>query len=187
MTLNHSCQSGRHRNSERGFDLYETPACAVEALMRVERLPRVIWEPAAGPGAIVKVLRAHGYAVVASDVIDYGFPLRFVADFLATERAPEGCGATLTNPPFKIINKFVAHALDLSPRVIVLAPLEFYASKRRTDILENRGLARVHVFRARLPMMHRDGWKGRRARNRIPFAWFVWERGHNGETVFRRI
>lgn len=40
MTLNHSTsQSGRHALKERGADLYETPACATEALLRVEPLP----------------------------------------------------------------------------------------------------------------------------------------------------
>jgi hypothetical protein len=52
--LDHSCQVQRHSLSERGLDLYETPAVAVEALLRVEKLPHRVWEPAAGRGAIVK-------------------------------------------------------------------------------------------------------------------------------------
>jgi hypothetical protein len=32
--LHHSCQAGRHPLSARGLDLYETPAVAVEALLR---------------------------------------------------------------------------------------------------------------------------------------------------------
>ena len=89
MTLSHSAQSGQHRHVERGADLYETPACATEALLRVEQLPHWIWEPAAGRGAIVNVLRDHGHAAIASDIIDYGFPLHFVGDFLD---AGEGAG-----------------------------------------------------------------------------------------------
>jgi hypothetical protein len=42
--------------SERGDDLYETPAVAVTALLERETLPSVVWEPACGPGAIVGVL-----------------------------------------------------------------------------------------------------------------------------------
>src|SRR6516162_8818181 len=83
MALDHSCQVQRHPLAERGHDLYETPDVAVEALLRVERLPHRIWEPAAGRGAIVRVLlRRAGHAVIASDVADYGFPLDFVRDFL---------------------------------------------------------------------------------------------------------
>src|SRR5262249_60564735 len=70
--LDHSCQVQRHAHAERGLDLYETPDVAVEALLRVEKIPQRIWEPAAGKGAIVRVLRGHGHAVIASDIYDYG-------------------------------------------------------------------------------------------------------------------
>jgi hypothetical protein len=70
--LDHSCQAQRHAHAERGHDLYETPSVAVKALLRVLRLPTVIWEPAYGRGAIANVLRAHGHHVVCSDLIDYG-------------------------------------------------------------------------------------------------------------------
>jgi hypothetical protein len=186
MTLAHRCQSGRHPLVDRGLDCYETPACAVEALLRVERLPRRVWEPAAGGGAIVQVLREYGYTVTASDLIDYG-GLDFVGDFLAETKMPGCCEAILTNPPFQIIGRFIEHALDLSPRVIVLARLALLESVRRTEILEHRGLARVHCFRDRLPMMHRAGWAGRRSTSAIPFAFFVWDRDHKGPTVIDRI
>src|SRR5262252_2159476 len=97
--LDHSCQAQRHPLRERGLDLYETPAVAVEALLRVERLPHRIWEPACGRGAIVNVLRAAGHDVVASDLIDYGAGTGGV-DFLKTTIAP--AALVLTNPPFKI-------------------------------------------------------------------------------------
>jgi hypothetical protein len=44
MALDHSRQVQRHPLAERGHDLYETPDVAVEALLRVERLPHRIWE-----------------------------------------------------------------------------------------------------------------------------------------------
>ena len=187
MTLSHTTQSGQHRHVERGADLYETPPCAVEALLRVERLPHWVWEPAAGRGAIVSVLRDRGHAVIASDICDYGFALHFRADFLTTAKVPVDVKCIVTNPPFQIITEFVAHALDLCPRVITLARLAFLESERRTAILEKRGLARAHVFRKRLPMMHRSGWNGPRASSAIPFAWFVWDRGHRGPTIVDRI
>jgi hypothetical protein len=184
--LDHSCQVQRHTHAERGLDLYETPAVAVEALLKVERLPHCIWEPAAGRGAIARVLRDRGHAVIASDIHDYG-NLHFVGDFLAQERMPVGCEAIVTNPPFMIIEKFVARALKLSPLVIMLARLAFYESERRTPILENCGLARIHCFRKRLPMLHRDGWQGRKANSGMAFAWYVFSRNHTGPTTIDRI
>jgi hypothetical protein len=141
---NHAVQSGSHSRADRGNDLYDTPTCATEALLRAEQLPHAIWEPAAGRGAIVKVLRDAGHAVIAGDIVDYGFPLHYVGDFLVQTKAPPGCTCILTNPPYgrHILNRFVAHALDLAPRVMMLVPYAFIGSAGRTEILERRGLAR---------------------------------------------
>ena len=187
MALDHSCQVQRHTLAERGHDLYETPAVAVEALLRVERLPHRIWEPAAGRGAIVRVLRNAGHAVIASDLVDYGFPLHFRRDFLAETVMPAGCGAVVTNPPYHIAEPFVARALELAPLVVLLMRLAFMESNRRTPILEGRGLARVHVFRKRLPMMHRDGWEGRKSNSGMAFCWMIWDRSHTGPTTIDRV
>jgi hypothetical protein len=69
----------------------------------------------------------------------------------------------------------------------MLLRLAFLESERRCGILEGCGLARIHVFRKRLPMMHRDGWQGRKGNSGIAFAWFIWERGHAGPTTIDRI
>ena len=187
--LDHSCQVQRHPHAARGNDLYETPSVATDALLEVEvTLPRRIWEPAAGRGAIAKVLRARGHDVVAADLVDYGeLEQQSGRDFLMESRLPEGVEAIVTNPPYKLADQFVAHALDLCPRVIMLLRLAFFESVRRTHILENRGLARVHVFRKRLPMMHRDGWEGRKGNSGMAFAWFVWDRAHIGPAMLHRI
>src|SRR5262245_21582969 len=131
--LDHSCQVQRHPLSERGHDLYETPAAAVKALLRREQIPHCVWEPAAGRGAIVKVLRDAGHAVIASDLINYGFPLHFRRDFFEVMQAPAGVEAIVTNPPFKDAARFVAHALELCPRVFMLLRLAFYEAGKLGD------------------------------------------------------
>ena len=111
----------RHPLTERGHDLYETPSVAVQALLRVEELPHLIWEPAAGRGAIVRVLRTAGHEVVTSDLIDYGVPGQASGrDFLLEDKPPPGVEMILTNPPFGIANAFVRHAVTLCPRVCML-------------------------------------------------------------------
>src|SRR6516165_6876116 len=106
---------------DRGNDLYETPPCATLALLRAEKLPKRIWEPACGRGAIVNLLRAHGHDVLATDLIDYGDPTcSYRRDFLLERKLPIGCECILTNPPYKLAAQFVEHALDLSPHVIML-------------------------------------------------------------------
>jgi hypothetical protein len=191
----------RHALNQRGDDLYETPEVATESLLRVEALPHCIWEPACGPGAIARVLRARGHAVCATDLVDYKSPDQDKAgwDFLMEQRLPTISSwngnrllpatveAIVTNPPFKNSCEFVAHALELCPKVIMLLRLAFMESERRTPILDSGHLARVHVYRKRLPMMHRAGWEGRKANSGMAFAWFVWDRNHSGPTELRRI
>lgn len=176
--------------ADRGDDLYETPAVAVEALLRVEALPPVIWEPACGRGAIVRVLRAAGHRVVASDLVDYQSPDQDHArwDFLTETAPPSGVDALVTNPPFKLANEFVRHALKLCPRVVMLLRLAFLESDtKRNDVLDGGQLARVHVFRNRIPQMHRDSWAGPKRNSGMAFAWFAWDRAHTGPTELRRV
>lgn len=184
-----STGNGRAALSERGDDLYETPAVAVEALLRVESLPPVIWEPACGPGSIVRVLRSAGHQVYATDLVDYASPDQDTHgwDFLLERQCPLGVQAIVTNPPFKNAGEFVAHALDLCPKVIMLLRLAFLESDRRTPILDDGRLARIYVFRKRLPMMHRAGWEGPRASSSMAFAWLVWDREHSGPATLSRL
>lgn len=176
---------------ERADDLYETPAVAVEALQRAEHLPPSIWEPACGPGSIVEILRRAGHSVVATDLVDYGCAdSSFGIDFLIEREAPPDIGAIVTNPPFKLAGEFVAQALHLCPRVVMLLRLAFLESQRRSDILDTGYLARVHVFKNRLPMMHRSGRGTKVAKTNssaMAFAWFVWDKNHVGPTELHRI
>jgi hypothetical protein len=187
VALDHSCQVQRHTHAERGRDLYSTPSVAVEAVLKVERLPHRIWEPAAGRGAIVEVLRSAGHEVYASDLIDYGYPLHSTRDFLLEPEMPDAVECIITNPPYKLAEEFVKRALELAPLVIMLLRLAFLESERRCGILENCGLARVHVFRKRLPMFHRDGWTGPKANSGMAFCWMVWDCTHHGPTIIDRI
>jgi hypothetical protein len=186
-----STGNARAALKERGDDLYETPAVATEALLRSESLPNVIWEPACGPGSIVRSLRQSGRTVIATDLVDYGCPdSQHGVDFLMERKAPDGVEAIVTNPPFKLAGEFVALALDLCPRVVMLLRLAFLESDRRTPILDSGHLARVPVFKNRLPMMHRAGRGTKIAKTNssaLAFAWFVWDRHHRGPTTIQRI
>jgi hypothetical protein len=178
----------RHPDSGRGNDLYETAEAATLALLAVEPLPPTILEPACGRGAISKVLRRAGHTVLENDIVDYGLGQDGVQDFLNFKPGPTAeIDAVVTNPPYRLAQQFVRHALNLCPHVFMLLRLTFYESERRKDVLEGAGLIRVHVFRNRLPMMHRDGWTGNRASNSVAFAWYVWERGYLGNAEFDRI
>ena len=201
--LDHSSQVQRHPLRARGDDCYETPVVAVRALLRAEPLlqrPRNIWEPACGRhGNIVNPLRAAGHKVIATDLVDFGIPITAPAyyrvDFLMEYKLPASVDLIVTNPTFKLAEQFVDRAIALCPKVIMLLRLAFFEAgtgkqkkhRLRARVLDEIPPARIHVFRRRLPMMHRAGWEGRKANSGMAFAWFVWDRAHTGPTTIERI
>jgi hypothetical protein len=153
-------------------------------------IPAIVWEPACGPGAIVKVLREQQRVVIASGLRDPGFPMiedGIEQDFFSFTEALEYTEAIITNPPYNRIGDFVRHALTLSPKVIVLGRLSLVASTSRADLMDDAPLRYVFPFARRLPMMHRAGYDGPKASSMTDFAWFVWERNHKGPTTVRRL
>ena len=161
-------------HTRQAIDLHETPSLAVRALLRVEPLPGLVWDPCCGPGSIVSVLRQHGHSVVASDVTDYEWGQDAVYDFLSDRRLPPIAEAIVMNPPYNQAADFVSRALDLVPHVYALLRLNFYAAVRKDyPNLYDRFRA-LHVFNRRLPMMHRAGWAGKKASSQFDHAWFVW-------------
>ncbi len=162
--------------AERGADLYETPAAAVHALIAAEAIPAVVWEPAAGRGAIARVLRAAGHTVVATDLVAYDGAdpeITGGVDFLAQQAAPHGVQCIVTNPPYqRSAERFAAHALELVPRVYLLLRFGVLSAARAASkVLDGGTLARVLTFIERLEMMHRDGYRpaaqGQRCRFRL--------------------
>jgi hypothetical protein len=187
--LDKAANAGRAPLRDHPDDCYDTPPCAVHALLKVEKLPRLIWEPACGTGNIVKVLRKAGHDVIASDINRRGCPNSKRVDFLALDSNSNSAGydAVVTNPPYALAEKFILNALEHAPLAVMLLRLAFLESARRAPLLDTGLLARVHVFANRLPMMHRAGWTGRRASSAIAFAWFVFDRHHTGPSTIDRI
>lgn len=165
-----------HSLKDRGNDLYQTPGVAVRVLLKVETVPAVVWEPAAGPGSIVQQLRSSGRTVVATDLVEYGcHDSTSGVDFLFERAALAPC--IVTNPPFRLAEEFVEHALELCPEVYMLLRVAFLEGLRWERALRPH-LARVHVFAPRLPMMHREGWDGPvNSNSGMAFGWFSFQRG----------
>jgi hypothetical protein len=70
---------------------------------------------------------------------------------------------------------------------VMLLRLAFLEGQGRSDVLDGGQLARVYVFRNRLPMMHRNGWEGPQASSALALSWLVWDQNHKGPTELHRI
>jgi hypothetical protein len=157
-------------------DFYPTPPAASEALLRVEKFSKMVWEPACGDGAISKVLEAHGHVVTSTDLIDRGYG-EAPHDFMTS---PYMAANVITNPPFTLAEQFVTLALRrTTEKVAILGKLQFLEGAQRRKMFESTPLKKVWVFSKRLSLT-RDGKKMKNS-GMIAFAWYVWEHGYQGQ------
>ena len=78
--------------------------------------------------------------------------------------------------------------MALLPLTFLEAGVEKTALGRdRLWCLDRGHLAKVMVFRERLPMMHREGWEGPRSTSTKAYAWFVFDGDHSGPATISRI
>lgn len=171
----------------RGDDFYASPYAALPPLLVAEgrRLPKTLWEPACGNGALVLPLRNRGFKVAATDINNWGCPdSESAVDFTSDIAAQYGASLArthpdfgiVTNPPFGIIEPFVERAVAMAPYVALLCRLAFLESEGRMNWWKRVGLRRVHLISERLPMMHRHGYDGPKLSNAgMCFCWFIFE------------
>ncbi|QHL91245.1 methyltransferase [Sphingomonas changnyeongensis] len=167
---------------------FPTPPWATRALcewllgldMDISLDAQTVREPAANRGHMVRPLAEYFAEVRASDVHDYGvgFP---VADYLfGPADQLDLTDWTITNPPFRLAEQFIARALETSRMGVAMI--------LRTSFLE--GVGRFE----RLFSIRRPSWalqftervvmhKGKLSANgstATSYAWLVWQHGKSG-------
>ena len=168
-------------------DYYATDPKAMELLLKHERFNNNIWEPACGEGNLSKVLKAHGYNVYSTDLIDRGYQDKQL-DFLKGEY--EFNGDIITNPPFKYMNEFVLNSLEAIPfgnKVSMFLKISQLSGKKRfKEIYSKFPPYRVYVLTGRIACSKNntpDGFKHRA----IDYVWMIWEKGKLGPTELKWI
>lgn len=155
------------------------------------------WEPCAGGGHMARVMAAAHGQVVASDLLDRGWPLAAVpfrvADFLAGspgwEPALAGIRLIMTNPPFRdgAAEACCRRALELMApgrgQVAMLLPADFDYAASRLDLFAGHP-----AFAGKLAITWRIRWFERGAQSsksaRQNFAWFFWDwQGHGAPAL----
>lgn len=165
-------------------DFYPTPPRATYALLGVERFWGAIWEPACGDGAISKVLEGAGHKVYFTDLIDRGYGegnRDFLLDY--ETRADH----VITNPPFKLAEEFVLHALSCTEaKVAVLCRLAWLEGKGRYQtIFQPHPPARIWAFSSRVAMLRGGKAMAAGGGGMMAFCWIVWDKQRQvGPTSF---
>jgi hypothetical protein len=119
------------KEKRQGQDFYPTPDHATLSLLANETFTGSIWEPACGDGAISKLLLTQYPAIYSSDLHDWQYGETGV-DFLSSHRRTHN---VVTNPPYKLAQEFVEHALAVSEhKVAMLLKLNFLEGQRRKSM-----------------------------------------------------
>lgn len=159
-------------------DWYVEPEWCSTRLFEIERFEGEVWDPACGLGRIVCAASAAGLPTHESDIADRG--RGYQLDFLTSWKRTANI---VSNPPFGIAEKFVAHALDLAERkVAMLLPANWVQGAKPSRWLENTPLFRV-LFVAPRPSMPPGAaiLAGQKPGNgTTDYAWFIWLRGYDG-------
>jgi hypothetical protein len=157
-------------------DLYETPEWVTAALVPHLR-PGIchVWEPACGPGKMVRALRLPGLEVHGTD-IDRG------EDFLSDTFGPGFVEyqAIITNPPYELATEFVEKAIwhmsYTDGLVAMLLRTDFDHAKTRSRIFaDSKAFAKKVVLTKRIQWF--EDSKGSPSFNH---AWFIWDHQHRG-------
>jgi len=103
-------------------DFYPTPFSMADRLItEADNLGEVVWEPCAGDGRLVKMMRDKGKTVIAGDIATG-------QDFF--EYTWAAAPVIVTNPPFKEIRRFINHAFSIGVRrMALIVPERIWASK----------------------------------------------------------
>ena len=169
------------------YDYYATDPMAAELLLGVEPYLSSIWECACGEGHLAKVFAKYNKLALSSDLINRGYGNTFV-DFLKTDRE-DWYGDIVTNPPYKYAKEFTEKALELvneGRKVCMFLKVTFLEGKARKEFFKKYPPKTIYVFSGRIPCA-KNGDFDKYPSSAIAYAWFVWEKGYQGDTIVKWI
>lgn len=161
-TGNSSIYACNHRGKEKDVaeqDFYATHPESIELFLKKCKevnyiLPEKIWECACGQGHISKVLKAEGYDVLSTDLVDRGFGepnidfLQITKDNIKDSYKPY-LNCIFTNPPYAKAQEFVEKSLELVNEngiIIMFLKLTFLESKSRLSLFKKHKLKYVWQY-----------------------------------------
>lgn len=186
-TLGASSHSDHERQEH---DYYATDPKSVEAILGIESFSDTIWEPACGEGHISKTLIEHGKSVLSTDLIYRGYGTGGI-DFLDSNDTWNG--DIITNPPYKYAQEFIEksiESIEKSPvsdlKIAVLLKLTFLEGQKRKLFFKKHPPKIVYVFSQRQKCALNGDFKDMGS-SAVCYAWFIWQKGFNGEPIIRWI
>ena len=152
-------------------DFYETPAWVTNALQPCLVGARMIWDPAAGDGAMVKVM--HSWPSVKVNGTDIRGGCDFLGPNIVRDSVP--FDAIVCNPPYSMAQAFIEKALQITRkprgRVAMLLRVDYDSAKTRRHLFGS-----CPEFSMKLVLTSRIRWfAGSTGSPSFNHAWFIWD------------
>ena len=137
------------------------------------------------------VLLQHNILGRISDIKDYGYrPILHdgmplipeIKNFLEYHWGWDG--DIITNPPYKYANDFLENAmsnLKEGRKLALFLPIRYTEGKARRLLFEKYPPKKIWVSSGRLKCAINGDFKNMKG-SAVSYAWFVWEKGFNGNT-----
>lgn len=191
-TLGASNHTDKERQNE---DYYATSPLAIDKLVKAVDLPKCIWECACGERHLSNRLEELGYKVYSSDIVQRCENVKKLDFLQATihDMPPFYNTAIVTNPPYKYAKEFILKALELlfdGKLCCMFLKLTFLEGKGRyKDLFSKYPPQKVLVFSERVLCAKNGDFEGMKqgGGSAVAYAWFVWEKGYNGNTTIEWI
>lgn len=126
------------------------------------------------------------------DIVDRGYPNTYVSDFLELNFKKK-VDCIITNPPYALAQEFAEKGLSIledNGIMCMFLKIQFLEGKKRKEFFKKFPPKYVLVFSERQNPL-RNGSpvdeNGKKWSSTMCFAWFVWEKGYNGDTIVKWI
>lgn len=187
-TLGASNHTEKDRQNE---DYYATDPIAAELLLEVEQFSENIWECSSGENHLANVFKEKGFNVRTSDIIQRTETTE-ILDFLSKENNKSWNGDIITNPPYKFATDFIYKALELIPegkKVAMFLKVQFLEGKERKKLFTKYPPKVIYVSSSRIMCAKNANFEEMKqgGGSAVAYAWYVWEKGYNGDTIIKWI
>lgn len=167
-------------------DYYATEPSAIDDLFTVEEFSNNIWECACGQGHLSKRMKELGKEVYSTDLIDRGYG-DYGINFLNIPHGFINYKDIITNPPYKYAEEFCKKAIDLTGnKVAMFLKLTFLEGQSRRKFFNEHPPKIVYIYSKRKNCAKNGDFEKYKS-SAIAYAWYVWEKGFNGNTIIKWI
>ncbi|HFC76734.1 MAG TPA: NAD(P)-dependent oxidoreductase [Candidatus Moranbacteria bacterium] len=147
-----------------------------------------MWENACGEGHLSDRLKELGYEVATSDIIDRNGCVDQIIDFLSFNG--NWHGDILTNPPYKYAQGWVEKSMKVlrkNSKLYLFLKLTFLEGQKRRKMFEKYPPKYVYVFSKRIQVAINGDPEMFKKSSAAAYAWFVWQKGFNGNPIIKWI